>query len=113
VERFADVMKTDLDEWIYLFKHAALPPDCKAKNLNKAGEKLDVLKMGQEERHRYDRYLMAMVNEQDQIDTAHNKGWQGGEDAKARKIAKKMLGAGMDIETIAAMTGLSTSEITG
>jgi len=112
VERFADVMKTDLDEWIYLFKHAALPPHCKAKNLDKAGEKLDVLKMKPEERHRYDMYLMAMVNEQDKIDTAHNTGWQGGEDAKARKIAKKMLKAGMDIETIAAMTDLSPSEIT-
>ncbi len=39
VERFAFVLKTDLDEWIYLFKHAALPPHCKAKNLDKAGEK--------------------------------------------------------------------------
>ncbi len=125
VERFADVMKTDLDEWIYLFKHAVLPPDCQAKNLEKAGEKLDVLKMKPEERHRYDMYLMAMVNDQDAIDTAHNKGWQGGrqegrqeglqqgEDAKARQIAKKMLGSGMDIEMIATMTGLSPSEITG
>ncbi|EDN65869.1 conserved hypothetical protein [Beggiatoa sp. PS] len=107
VERFSDVMKTDLDEWIYLFKHAALPPHCQAKNLDKAGEKLDVLKMSAEERHRYDRYLVAMVNEQDAIDTAHNKGWQEGEDAKARKIAKKMLAKGMDIETVAAMTDLS------
>jgi len=103
VERFADVMKTDLDEWIYLFKHAALPPNCQAKNLNKAGEKLDVLKMSTEERHRYDRYLVAMVNEQDAIDTAHNKGQQ----VKALEIAKKMLEAGMDIETIVAMTDLS------
>jgi predicted transposase/invertase (TIGR01784 family) len=58
-------------------------------------------------------YLMAMVNERDKIETAHNKGWQGGEDAKARKIAKKMLGSGMDIETIATMTGLNPNEITG
>ena len=78
VERFADEMKTDLDEWIYLFKHAALPPDCKAKNLGKAGEKLDILKMSSEERHRYDLYLMALVNERDKIETAHNDGWQGG-----------------------------------
>jgi predicted transposase/invertase (TIGR01784 family) len=113
VERFADVMKTDLDEWIYLFKHAALPPNCQAKNLDKAGEKLNVLKMSPEERHSYDLYLMAMVNEQDKIETAHNEGWQEGENAKARKIAKKMLAKGMDIETIAAMTDLSPNEIKG
>ncbi len=111
VERFTDVMNTDLDEWIYLFKHAALPPHCQAKNLDKAGEKLDVLKMSPEERHRYDLYLMAMVNERDQIDTAHNKGWQGGEEAKAWKIAERMFGAGMDMETIVAMTELTPSEI--
>jgi len=103
VERFTDVMKSDLDEWIYLFKHAALPALCHAKNLDKAGEKLDVLKMTSEERHRYDLYLMAMVNEQDAIDTAHNKGQY----VKALEIAKKMLDSGMDIETIASMTGLS------
>jgi len=103
VERFADVMKTDLDEWIYLFKHAALPPHCQAKNLDKAGEKLELLKMKPEERHRYDLYLMALVNEQDAIDTAHNKG----QFVKALEIAKRMLEAGMDIETIATMTGLN------
>jgi predicted transposase YdaD len=43
------------------------------------------------------------VNEQDAIETAHNKGQQ----LKALEIAKKMLGAGMDIETITAMTDLS------
>ena len=103
VERFADVMKTDLYEWIYLFKHAALPPHCQAKNLDKAGEKLELLKMKPEERHRYDLYLMALVNEQDAIDTAHNKG----QFVKALEIAKRMLEAGMDIETIATMTGLN------
>ena len=108
VERFADVMKTDLDEWIYLFKHTALPPNCKAKNLALAAEKLNVLKMEPSERHNYDLYLMALVNEQDAIDTAHNKGQR----VKALEIAKRMLGAGMDIETIATMTGLSPSEIT-
>jgi predicted transposase/invertase (TIGR01784 family) len=112
VERFADVMKTDLDEWIYLFKHAALPPNYQAKNLDKAGEKLNVLKMSPEERYNYDLYLMALVNEQDAIDTALNKGLQQGELKAKLEIAKKLLGTGMDIETVATMTGLSPSEIT-
>ncbi|HEC86167.1 MAG: hypothetical protein DRR08_33020 [Candidatus Parabeggiatoa sp. nov. 2] len=103
VERFADVMKTDLDEWIYLFKHAALPPNCQAKNLDKAGEKLDVLKMKPEERHRYELYLMALVNEQDAIDTALNKGKISGK----LEVAQKMQKSGMDMETIVALTDLS------
>jgi predicted transposase/invertase (TIGR01784 family) len=113
VERFADELKTDLDEWIYLFKHATLPPHYQAKNLDKAGEKLNVLKMSQEERHRYDLYLMALVNEQDAIDTALNKGLQQGELNTKKAIAKKMLESGMDIETIVAMTGLNLNDIKG
>jgi predicted transposase/invertase (TIGR01784 family) len=114
-------MKTDLDEWIYLFKHAILPPNYQVKNLDKVGEKLNVLKMSPEQRHSYDLYLMAMVNEQDAIDTALNKGLQQGlqqgrdeGELKAKlEIAKKLLGTGMDIETVATMTGLSPNEIKG
>ena len=111
VERFADEMKTDLDEWIYLFKHAALPAHCQAKNLPLAGEKLDVLKMSSEERQHYEQYLMALVNEQDAIETALNKGLQQGLEKGRKEIAQKMLEAGMDIETIATMTDLNPSEI--
>ncbi len=113
VERFADEMKTDLDEWIYLFKHAALPAHCHAKNLPLAGEKLDVLKMSSEERQHYEQYLMAVVNEQDAIETALNKGLQQGLEKGRKEIAQKMLEAGMDIETIATMTDLNPSEIMG
>jgi len=91
VERFADEMKTDLDEWIYLFKHAALPPHYQAKNLDKVREKLDVLKMSPEERHRYDLYLMALVNEQDAIDTALNKGLQQGHLAERLSMVENLL----------------------
>jgi len=47
-------------------------------NLESVGEKLNLLKMNSEERHRYDLYLMAMVNEQDAVETALNKGLQEG-----------------------------------
>ncbi|MDM8559866.1 Rpn family recombination-promoting nuclease/putative transposase [Candidatus Parabeggiatoa sp. HSG14] len=121
VERFSDEMKTELDEWIYLFKHATLPPNCHAKNLEKAEQKLDVLKMKPEERHLYDMYLLAMVNEQDKIKTALNTGLQKGrqegqQEGKLKAklaIAKKLLESGMKIEKVATMTGLNPSEITG
>jgi hypothetical protein len=38
VERFQDVIASDLDEWIYLLKHSALRADFKAKNIDTAGE---------------------------------------------------------------------------
>jgi predicted transposase/invertase (TIGR01784 family) len=106
-------MKTDLDEWIYLFKHAILPPNYQVKNLDKVGEKLNVLKMSPEQRHSYDLYLMALVNEQDAIDTALNKGLQQGELKAKLEIAQKLLRSGMNIETVAAMTSLSPNDIKG
>lgn len=107
VERFPDELKTDLDEWIYLFKHAALPPHCQAKNLDKAAEKLNLLKMTPEERHHYDLYLMALVDEQNAIDTALNKGKISGK----LEVAKAMQKSGMDMETILSLTGLSADVI--
>jgi predicted transposase/invertase (TIGR01784 family) len=115
VERFPDEMKTDLDEWIYLFKHATLPPHCHAKNIDKAGEKLNLLKMTPEQRHDYDLYLMALVDEQNAIDSALNKGLQQGrkegEISAKLKVAKAMQKSGMDMETIVSLTGLSAELI--
>ncbi len=47
-----------------------------------------------------------------EIKWKRHTGWQGGADAKALQIAKKMLGSGMDMETIVALTGLNPNEIT-
>ena len=59
--------------------------------------------MKPEERHRYELYLMALVNEQDAIDTALNKGKISGK----LEVAQKMQKSGMDMETIVALTDLS------
>jgi len=109
VEGFADVIKTDLDEWIYFLKHSEVRSDFNAKHIDKVSEKLVSSKMNCEEYSRYQYYMMYIVNMQDQLNTAFSQGFQ---DGIALGIAKKMLGTGMDIKTIAAMTGLSPSEIT-
>ncbi|ONI46943.1 hypothetical protein AN642_02405, partial [Epulopiscium sp. SCG-B10WGA-EpuloA2] len=49
-KKFNDVVKTPLDEWIYMFKNDEVRENATAKNINKAKEKLALLKMSKEER---------------------------------------------------------------
>jgi len=53
---FDDNIKSKIDEWVYLFKHSKVKGDIKATNIDKAKEKLDRLKMSEEERAAYESY---------------------------------------------------------
>ena len=55
--------------------------------------------------------LYAYRDVKNSIDTALEKGREEGKNWKAMQIAKKMLDAGMDIETVMQITDLSKSEI--
>ena len=55
--------------------------------------------------------LKAYRDVKNSIDTALEKGREEGKNSKAIQIAKKMLDAGMDIETVMQITDLSKSEI--
>ena len=55
--------------------------------------------------------LKAYSDVKNSIDTALEKGREEGKNSKAIQIAKKMLDAGMDIETVMQITDLSKSKI--
>ena len=55
--------------------------------------------------------LKAYRDVKNSIDTALEKGREEGKNSKALQIAKKMLDAGMDMETVMQITDLSKSEI--
>ncbi|MDM8549079.1 PD-(D/E)XK nuclease family transposase [Desulfobacterales bacterium HSG2] len=73
-ERFGDEIGSDLDEWIYMLKNENIPDSFSSRNIDKAREKLSVLKMKDPERKRYERYLMSIPVERDIIETAEAKG---------------------------------------
>jgi predicted transposase YdaD len=120
IEHFQDVIATDLDEWIYMLKHSAIRADFKAKNIERAGEKLTLLKMKPEERRHYEKYLMDVAVERDVIKTARSEGLQEGrqeglqegENKAKLEMAHKLLADGMDKDKIALLTGLSVETIT-
>ncbi len=109
VEHFQDVITTDLDEWIYMLKHTSIRKDFKSKNITQAGEKLTLLKMTPAERQKYEKYVMNMVVERDVLQTARTEGRvegraEGEINAKL-EMAQKMRLQGIDIQTIADITG--------
>jgi hypothetical protein len=115
VERFEDAIGSDLDEWIYMLKHSVVPANCQAKNLEKAKDKLALMKMDREQRQRYERYLMNMTDERGIINAAQNEGERRGREKGLQEakleIAKNLQQSGMDIDSIATMTGLSLEAI--
>jgi predicted transposase/invertase (TIGR01784 family) len=119
VERFKDVIASDLDEWIYLLKHSALRADFHSKNIDRAREKLKLLQMKPEERKPYEDYIKNTVIEKDVIETARNEGRQKGlqegrqegENNAKLAFAQKLLAQSMAIESIATLTGLTVEVI--
>jgi len=107
VERFQDLIKSDLDEWIYFFKNSAIKEDFKSKNIQRAGEKLDLLKMSESERKAYERYLINKANEREALETAKIDGIA----ANRVATAKLMLADHKPYEEIMRYTNLSEAEI--
>lgn len=80
VESFPDLIAEGLDEWIYMLKHESVRSEFSSKNIQKAGEKLDFLKMNPKNKKQYERYLMNLVSERDIINTAKEEGREEGRD---------------------------------
>ncbi len=82
VERFEDIIREDVDEWVYFFKHEEIKDSFHSRNIQKAREKLKILRMNGEERRAYEKYLMLLASERDSIRTSraegHEEGWEKG-----------------------------------
>ncbi len=57
VNKFNDIAKDSLDEWIYFLKNEEIKEGFKAKGLKQAKEALDVMKLSEQERIAYEKYL--------------------------------------------------------
>jgi len=56
INKFNDVAKDGLDEWIYFLKNEEIKGDFNARGLDAAKEKLDIMKLTDEERLAFSRY---------------------------------------------------------
>ena len=87
------------------------PAALKEKVFTKLFEEAEIAKFTPTELKEYEDSLKAYRDVKNSIDTALEKGREEGKNSKAIQIAKRMLDAGMDIETVMQITDLSKSKI--
>jgi len=85
-ERFEEVIGSDIDEWIYMFKTGEVKEGFKSKGMKAVKKKLDYLKMSKKERKTYDSYLMDLARENNIIETADQDGYIRGLKEAQKKI---------------------------
>ena len=133
VNQFDDVARDSLDEWIYFLKNEEIKDEFSARGLKEAKSKLDVMKLPEEERIAYQRYLddlsyqASMVQssygigliegekkgEERGRDEGRKEGRKEGEQTKALEIARALKAQGIAPALIVSITGLTLTEIDG
>ena len=113
VEKYPNIIRKKIDEWIYLIKNNEVKEGSTAKHIDKAAQKLDYINMSETERKAYERYLVNLHREEDILDTAREEGEKKGEKKKALETACQMKKDGMPLDLVAKYTGLSNEEIEG
>ena len=110
-DKTEDELVTLYDKWLYVLKNLSRlderPAALKEKVFTKLFEEAEIAKFTPAELKEYEDSLKAYRDVKNSIDTALEKG----REEKAIQIAKKMLAAGMDIDTIINMTDLPKDEI--
>ena len=122
-DKTEDELVTLYDKWLYVLKNLSRldkrPAALKEKIFSKLFGEAEIAKFTPTELKEYEDSLKAYRDVKNSIDTALEKGREEGrEEGRAEgreqrniEIAKKMLAAGMDIDTVIKMTDLSKSEI--
>ena len=70
---FTDVVRDDLDQWVYAFKNNEVLDEFTAPGIGALKEKLDYLKMDEEERRRFDRHIDRVRSEWGVIENARQE----------------------------------------
>jgi hypothetical protein len=116
--RFNEVAKDTLDEWIYFLKTAEIKDEFTAKGLKSASQKLDIMKLKPADRKDYDRYMEAQRSDasfvetvQLEITTAVNEAVNEALKSREEKIAENALIEGASADFVVKVTGLSIEEV--
>ena len=111
VNKFNDIAKDTLDEWVYFLKNSEVKDEFKAKGLAEAKEVLDIMRLDKEQQYGYNRYLDYLHYKASEILSlrlvAEDKVIQD----RNVEIAKNFIVMGLDNITIAKGTGLTVEQI--
>jgi predicted transposase/invertase (TIGR01784 family) len=113
VNKFNDIAKDNLDEWIYFLKNSEVKDEFTAKGLKEAGEVLDYMRLPEDDQFSYNRYLDYLHYKASEIISlqAEDRVRQD-ERLKAKiELAENLILKGTDDEFIADLTGLTLEQI--
>jgi len=108
--RFNEVAKNTLDEWVYFLKTAEIKDEFTAKGLRSASQKLDILKLDPADRKAYDQYMEAQRSDASFVETVKLE-ITSAVKSREEEIAENALRKGATIEFAAEITGLSIQEV--
>jgi predicted transposase/invertase (TIGR01784 family) len=119
VNKFNDVAKDTLDEWIYFLKNSEVRDEFKAKGLKQAGEVLDIMRLPPDDQYSYNRYLDYLHYKASEILSLKSEAEERVRSDERTKvtqklrveIVKKSILQGADDQFIAEITGLPLQEI--
>ena len=104
---FDDDVQGELDEWLYILKHAEVREDFKSDIMKRVADKLNVLHMTKEERDGWMNYNKSIETFKDATALQYDLG----KTEEKKRITLEMLNIQIDHETISKVTKLSLSEI--
>jgi len=135
VNRFDDISKSTLDEWIYFLKNSEIKDEFRAKGIQEAKEKLRIDNLKGAEKEEYDIFIKDQRNKESEVKTAYIDGISDAkksllpiierkdkeleqketelaiERQKLIETAKKLKAKGFSNSEISEITGLSIDEI--
>jgi predicted transposase/invertase (TIGR01784 family) len=120
VDEFDEKSVAPLDEWIFFLKTGEIPENAQAKGLPEARERLRVDQLGPSERASYNYHMESLRLERSTMQTSLMEGRaeglaegrMEGEKSKTIQVVLQSNTAGLPVETIATITGLTPDEIT-
>nr|VFK19700.1 MAG: conserved hypothetical protein (putative transposase or invertase) [Candidatus Kentron sp. LPFa] len=127
VKRFPNIVRDDLDEWIYAFKNNEVPDEFSAPGIHALKDKFDYLKMSEAERRQFEAHVDHTRSAWGTITHAREEGIEEGMQMgreegieegikqgtheRSLEIARVLKREGLPPERIAELTGISLSEL--
>jgi predicted transposase/invertase (TIGR01784 family) len=111
VNKFNDIAKDNLDEWVYFLKNSEVKDTFKAKGLKQAGEVLDYMRLPQDDQFSYNRYLDYLHYKASEILSLNAEAEDKIRVNEKIATAKNAILEGFDNDLIAKITKLSAEHI--
>jgi predicted transposase/invertase (TIGR01784 family) len=111
VNKFNDIAKDNLDEWIYFLKNSEVKDTFKAKGLKQAGEVLDYMRLPQDDQFSYNRYLDYLHYKASEMLSLKSEAEDIVRQNRNIEIAKNAISKGVANQIIADITGLSLVQV--